>query len=610
VDLTRTLRIILTAAIAVTPLCLMTGVFLSHDVIPKVVVTLTAAAALLFLLPQWSGGLTRLWNCPRGRWFLALAGAQAVSLCASTIFSGQPALSFAGTVWRRFGAAEQIAVLAIAVAAACVAAANAAWVASLFRAVSVAGGIGAVYGIAQYFGIDPFLDPALYTIQAFGGIVRPPATMGHAIYFAAWLTPVALLGASAALADEKFVRRGQVGNLPHGVRETNTTWRRIHGAVALLACTAILLSGTRGAVLAVVAGGILLAVRGGKSLRGFGVAAGCFAVLVTLFAMLPAGENLRHRLYQWRQDLGGPRMLLWRESPALMVSHPLFGIGPETFAVEFRKIESAEMSRAYPEFYHETPHDALLDAATAQGIPGFLILAAVFILGISSKQPGIQAALLGIFVSSAFASLTIVEAIFLWTLTGIGAAPAALPAAPRRVVLSRVPQWAQVATTVTGALLTATALLLAVPDAAGQRVFDAVADKNFAEAEEAYRTAVSWSFGLPGYELFLSRQMATLGRALGNTPDGAKAWSAATEAAALAERSGEERFSAVYQSAVLAIVAGDLTRAERKAREAVDLAPNWYKPHLLLGQILAAMGKADEGAAEQRISLNLGPQAK
>jgi Flp pilus assembly protein TadD len=66
----------------------------------------------------------------------------------------------------------------------------------------------------------------------------------------------------------------------------------------------------------------------------------------------------------------------------------------------------------------------------------------------------------------------------------------------------------------------------------------------------------------------------------------------------------------VYQSAVLAIVAGDLTRAERKAREAVDLAPNWYKPHLLLGQILAAMGKADEGAAEQRISLNLGPQAK
>ena len=326
-------------AIAVTPLCLMNGVFLSHDVIPKVLVTLATAAALLFLLPQWAPSTASLWEAGQGRWFLVLVAAQAFSLALSTAFSGQPALSFAGTVWRRFGSAEQFATLVIAAAASAVAVSDAGWFRSLCRACSVTGGIGAIYGIAQYFGIDPFLDPALYKIEAFGGIVRPPATMGHAIYFAAWLTPVALLAAAAAQ------------------EETVSLWRRIHAGVAVLACVAILLSGTRGAVLAVAAGAILLLVRlrGRKTLRGFATAAGVLAAcvcIVGLFAISPPGENLRHRLYQWRQDLGGPRSMLWRESPALFWRHPLAGIGPETFAVEFRKIELVEMSRAYPDLYY------------------------------------------------------------------------------------------------------------------------------------------------------------------------------------------------------------------------------------------------------------------
>jgi hypothetical protein len=67
----------------------------------------------------------------------------------------------------------------LAVAAASAAARNPRWPASLYRAISVTGGLAALCGIAQYFGIDPFLDPALYT----------PATMGNAIYFAACSYP-------------------------------------------------------------------------------------------------------------------------------------------------------------------------------------------------------------------------------------------------------------------------------------------------------------------------------------------------------------------------------------------------------------------------------------
>jgi len=584
---------ILTGVITVAPLCLLPGVFLSHDVIPKVIATCFGTACLLFLWPHWSRELPALWANRRARWFLFLAIAQIASLVLSTLFSSQPALSFAGTVWRRFGAAEQIATVLIAIAAACVAAATPRWVPSFCRAISITGGLGALYGISQYFGVDPFLDRSLYTIQVFGGIIRPPATMGHAIYFAAWLVPVSLIAASRAFEDQ-------------GV------WSRIHALAALLGAVAIVLSGTRGAVLALSTGGVVLIVRNRRSDnsakigRRLAISTALIALAVTLFALSPIGGNFRHRLFQWHQDLGGPRLLLYRESPALLFDHPLLGTGPETFAVEFRKIESAAMSRAYPDFYHETPHNALLDAATGQGVPGLLILAGLFALGLTAGSPGFQAAIAGIFVSSLFASLTIVESTYLWTLIAIpdvAAVRQSRPSASRSAGL----RWIFAPALVTAALLIGVALALAVSDAADKRVADAVAKQDFAAATEAYHDAIGSSYGLPGYELFLSREMAILGRALGSAPAAAKAWALAAEASSLAEQRGEERFSAAFQSSVLAIAAGDLVRSEREARAAEELAPNWYKPHLLLAQILPAMGKTVEGAAEQRLGRQLLP---
>jgi hypothetical protein len=71
-------------------------------------------------------------------------------------------LAFAGTVWRRFSAIEQIATLLIAVAAAAITALNRNWTTSLFRALSIGGAVASIYGIFQYFRVDPLLDAALY----------------------------------------------------------------------------------------------------------------------------------------------------------------------------------------------------------------------------------------------------------------------------------------------------------------------------------------------------------------------------------------------------------------------------------------------------------------
>jgi O-antigen ligase len=586
-------RAILTILVAFTPLALVTGIFRSHDVIPKVILILAGAALLLFLLPRWAGHLATLWQRSEGRLFLMLAIAQFASLLLSTVFSTQPALSFAGTLWRRFGLVEQAATLVIATALACAALARPGWSQSLFRAMAVCGGAASLYGIAQYFGVDPILSRNLYAIEFLAGVVRPPATMGHAIYFSAYLVPVALIAASCAW------------------KEADVRWKLLHAAVASLACLAIILSGTRASVLAVAAGGLLLGWRiwlAGTSKAALKLAAGAVATLALAAAVgaSSAGADLRHRLVQWRQDPGGTRMGVWADSPALIREHPLLGTGLETFAAEFRRIQSAALSRAYPDFYHETPHNAFIDAASGQGIPGLLILAGVFAFGWKRRavDAGLEAALLGMLIGSLFASWTLVSSLYLWSIAGL---LAALPdrAAPTRDSIPWTFLW-RIPARLAGAAFVVVAILLAIQDAAYARLGDAVSAKDFAAANMAWESAISVSLGLPGYELWSSREMATLGRSLGNTPQGARAWRTATEAAALAESRSEEPFSAAYQSSVLAVAAGDLTRAESKARDGIELAPNWYKPHLLLAQILEIMGRKDEAAEQAQISAQLG----
>jgi len=603
---TASVQVILTVALAATPLCLLNGVFLSHDVMPKVVVTLTCAALLLALSPLWIPGIHRLWKEPAGQVFLILVSAQSVSLLLSTAASVQPWLSLTGTLWRRFGAVEQIAVLVIAAVAAATTALRRNWLDTLFRATSLSGAIASVYAIFQYFGIDPFLDPSLYKLEMFGSVARPPATMGHAIYLAAWLVPVACIAASSAWTA------------------ASPAWWWLHTGTAALACAAIFLSGTRGGLVAVVFAAVFFAVRSGAASSAgmrlrFLAAAGIMVAVIAGFTLSPAGKGMRSRLVQWREDLGGPRLAVWRESPVLIEKNPLLGSGPDTFAGEFRRIESINLSRAYPDFYQETPHNALIDSASAQGIPGVLILSGLFLLG-SGAWPrgatrnriaiaGLEAAILGIFISSLFASFTIVESTYLWSLTGICSALriAELKQSPRAI-----PAWWPVPATFLAVAFLFTALVLSVPDAIYYGLADAVAHRDPARASRIHASASSWKFGLPlpGYELFASRQFATLARELAGTPDESKAWSQAAEAAAVAETSSEEKFSATFQSSVLAISTGDLNRAESEARAAIALAPNWYRPHLFLGKILEATGHTGEGLAEQQLSTRLGAKSQ
>jgi len=321
-------------------------------------------------------------------------------------------------------------------------------------------------------------------------------------------------------------------------------------------------------------------------------------------AFTPMGGSLRSRIVQWREDPGSVRLAVWRECPGLILKAPWFGSGPETFAAAFRAVESAQLSRAYPDFINETPHNALVDAACSEGLTGAVILVGFFVVALGGKGPsGLRAAMTSILICGLFASLSLVTAMYLWGIAGI-------LATGRNNTRSDTPghaarhagAWEKALAPLgilAGVLFIAVAILLGVQDAAYADLGRAVDAKDLPRAKRELVRATSFGLGMPGYELWASQQMSRL-----------MAWSEARDAAALAESRGEDPFSAAYQNSVLDVVNGDAARAEAKAGEAIGLAPNWYKPHLLRSQILQAMGRQEEAASEARNSMNLGWKGK
>jgi O-antigen ligase len=136
-------------------------------------------------------------------------------------------------------------------------------------------------------------------------------------------------------------------------------------------------------------GAIVLAATGrrriGKSAAAIALAS--LAVLV-MFFFSPVGAKLRARLH-WSIDdaRGGARLPLWRDSLLMSMRHPVFGFGPESFATEFPQFESMDLARAYPDFYHESPHNVFLDAVTTEGALGLLVLLGFCTLAVVAGSP-------------------------------------------------------------------------------------------------------------------------------------------------------------------------------------------------------------------------------
>jgi O-antigen ligase len=583
---------IIAAVLALTPLLILPAWFFYYDVTPKVAAVLIGATIglLLFLRDSALSEVRALWSDRTGRWFCVLTAAQIVWLLLSTYFSGNPALSWNGGTWRRFGFVSQAACVALAflIAACC----SESRLRILLRVAAAAGALAAVYGILQYFGLDPLLPSAGYRAgEGVTAIVRPPSTLGHADFFAGYLLYVVFLGVALAAT---------------GVQPA---WKVLGVAAAVAGSAAILLSGTRGALFGLATGAVSLWIwnRPRLTWRRAVLATG-FGSSILVFYFSPAGLKLRARVQWSLEDVrGGARLWLWRDSLRMANHRPLIGFGPETFPQEFPHYQSIELSRAYPDFYHESPHNIFLDALVSEGGPGLAILVGFAAVGLFAARravtqgqrtaPYLAAALIAGLSSGLFFCFTLSGALYFYATVAM---PIGL-AVQRRGVASvprvwRVPA-VVVALTAAVIFLTLTVQLTASDLALARAKRDIDAGR-IADSVAAYQSSRRWHPAGSSDDLYFSRAMAVASRTASNPMLARMALQQAFNAAVRAPQTSEERQNAWYNLAAFYATQNDAADVEACLRHSIQASPNWFKPHWALAQTLLLAGRRTEALTE------------
>jgi O-antigen ligase len=574
---------------ALVPLAITPGLVSAFDITPKIAILLFCESVLLIFCKQLVNGSQALVASASGRLFAACLTALWLSMAASTLHSTDPLLSIAGASWRRDGLIAESAILLFAFIAAAWFAEDPRRIRTVLRVSTVTGVAASLYGIAQYFGWDPFLPSKAYQSgEGIFTIVRPPGTFGHADYFANWLVIVVFF----ALALRGF--------------EDNSRGRAMAQIGAVLAAFAIVLSGTRSAMLGLLTGVIVYVgiARPRLDRKLVLTLAGSIACLGLLY-ISPAGEKLRARVHWSLDDVrGGARLLLWRDSLHMAMRRPLFGYGPETFTEQFPPFESVELSRAYPDFYQESPHNMFLDALTSRGLPGALCLLSLCVLGLwaSRKNAPLAAGLVAAIVCQQFVVLTIPTAVYFYLLVAIVIAGTTQAAA---TVPRRFPRVLMPVIAVIPIVFVVFAARLILADRAMALAERRIESGDVAGAAEAYRTVQRWAPAGDAGDLHYSRSMTHLASTTPVFATSVAAAAQAVESGIRATQTAEDRQNAWYNLATIAALRNDPSWVESSLRHAIVCAPNWFKPHWTLSQFLELAGRHAEARHEAALAMEL-----
>jgi hypothetical protein len=175
-----------------------------------------------------------------------------------------------------------------------------------------------------------------------------------------------------------FMAAGIIGAVSTAAQARRRTVRLLLGGAALLQFGALIGNGSRGALLGLLAAGLLVFAR---ARRG----GGCALVAGALAAIPLAGILL----YQLNPDSGRGRLQAWEISGAMLADRPLTGVGTGRFGLEYGRYQ-AELWRHpdYAEFDRKAvtrwePNSELFHLFAERGLPGGLlyVLLWVFALG-------------------------------------------------------------------------------------------------------------------------------------------------------------------------------------------------------------------------------------
>lgn len=586
------------------PLAFAPRLFFYYDVTPKAAAVL-ASAAILLMWAAWNPKTSLSFMTSRfGRWNAALTAAMVLLTVATAMAS--PVVSLAGNSlvwfgsnWRRWGATEQIATVVCAFLVAALARSSSARLLAILRALCAAGVLAALYGIAQYFGLDPFISPASYLVgDGTYQIVRPPGPLGHADYFAAFLLWPVFAGAALWIFDQR--RAGRV----------------LGAAAVLTGIVALILAGSRGALLGLATGSAVLVWLRRPRLRTVAASLALVAAIAAVFYISPSGERLRARAFWISEDAaGGARLLLWSDSLHMSAAGPfrgMLGFGPDSFVAEFPQFQSAELARAYPDFLHESPHNMFLDLLSGQGVAGVLILAVwitVAIIAGRRAPPSIQpvgAALMAGLVASVVAhqfAVFIVPTAFafylgLGLLAGLEPGGSETVSMPFRAILA-------ICSIVAAVALAAVGYRLVAADAALASLRQSLDRGDIAKSMVLWESAKSHRPAGVTADLYFSRRWAAAASAVHDPLEKARLAALAIDAARLATTVPEQRQNAWYNFAMLGAALQNQETVEASLRAAIAAGPHWFKPHWALARLLYSTGRVGEARQEALLARDL-----
>ena len=572
---------LLACSLVLTPLAI-SSLQLYYDITPKVVGALIAGASGAFYFAAKYADLNA---DQQDRFFLGTLAAHAVVLILATVLSTSTVLSFGGGVWRRFGLSSRLAILMAAGALFLILRRSPKKMRWLLRAFAISGCLASIYAICQYFRIDPWIDASTYA-DSYWNTLRPPSTMGQAIYFAVFCVQ---LGFWAL----------QLAATPKSIPD------RILGySCAGLCFFALLLSGTRAALLGVFAGAIVVIFREKRAWRSLLTIFIALGICLALY-LSPSGGFLRNRVADWATDAGGTRLQLWSDSVRMGFSRFASGFGLESFSPQFPFYQSVQLAAAYPEHLHESSHNIVLDVFLEQGIAGVLAFGALIFFTLSRanrrQSAFLTAGLAGALVTQQFMAFTIATYLLLIVNLVLVAADS-LPKGGTPATPLNVPRWPVL---IVGIVFLGLAARYWARDSGLVRVNEFLNQSNIDAAIDAYAVLDrSQLLGEPP-DLWLSRKLTTSvprssGPAIKN-----RAWTEAVDCAQRAKEVSEQRFNASFQLSLLWAQADDVQKTEENLRLTIAWAPRWYKPHWYLSKLLSATARKEEGAKEKAIALSL-----
>jgi tetratricopeptide (TPR) repeat protein len=340
------------------------------------------------------------------------------------------------------------------------------------------------------------------------------------------------------------------------------------------------------------------------------------AAVATVFYLSPAGEKLRARVH-WalEEPAGGARILLWRDSLRMAAARWPAGYGPETFIATFARHQSEDLARAYPDFYHESPHNIYLDVLVAQGVAGPVLLLALAASGFAAaimslrrvrRNPAagaLAAGLAAMTISEQFGCFTLPTALAYYVAIAMLVSLSIGAALPRSPVGRR---WPRVAVAVPCAVILAffgVRLTMAETAlAAARRDLDA---SLVGDAANRYAEYQNWRWPGPSADLWYSRRLAQIAGSNAERVIRVQAFQQAGLAAQRATQTTEAAFNAYYNLAAFYARQNDFLLTEQSLRAAISHAPNWFKAHWMLAQVLQAASRLKEAETEAATAVAL-----